>query len=201
MFEMLATSIFGGSVLISSTLLFKMLNGNKKLSQPDFPVLENEIADLKLEYERAKKFRVLSHERDTLKKKINEIYEEPKPLDTSDFINKIEENRKNLYLNLSTKREIREGNIKAYYKKEIDDFIKMREEFPGYHYLKLPVDEHDTTGSIIREVINTYNNVKEYSYTVDSIMCGSKGIETKALCALEVYISGGRVCESQRSII
>lgn len=197
MIEMLVTSILGVSALISSTLIFKLLNDNRKLPQLEFQDLENEIADLKLEYERAKKFRALSYERDTLIKKINQIYEESKPIDTLDFIKKLEENRINLYLNLPTKEEIREGNIKAYYKKEIDDFIKMREEFPGYHYLKLPVDERDTTGSIIREVISSYNNVKEYSFSVNSNMCGSKGIETKALCALEVYISGGSECEIQ----
>lgn len=68
MFEMLITSLFSVSALMSSTLLFKMLHENKKLHQLDFPDLENEIADLRLEYERVKKFRALSHERDALKK-------------------------------------------------------------------------------------------------------------------------------------
>lgn len=107
MFGMLITSILAVSALTSSTLLFKMLNVNKKLSQLEFQDLENEIADLRLEYEKAKKFKKLTNEIEVLEKAINEIYEEKtKPLDTSDFVNKIEENRKKLYFNIPTKEEL-----------------------------------------------------------------------------------------------
>ncbi|PKE40485.1 hypothetical protein [Macrococcoides caseolyticum] len=192
MFGMLITSILAVSALTSSTLLFKMLNVNKKLSQLEFQDLENEIADLRLEYEKAKKFKKLTNEIEVLEKAINEIYEEKtKPLDTSDFVNKIEENRKKLYFNIPTKEELQEGNIKVYYKKEIDDFIKMHEGEHGYHYLSLEVDEHDNTGSIIREVICNYKNVKEYSYYASSRLNGNKGIQVERYCSLEVYINKG----------
>lgn len=192
MFEMLITSILAGSALTSSTLLFKMLNDNKKLNQPEFQDLENEIKDLKIEYEKAKKFKKLTNEKEILEKAINEIYEEKtKPLDTSDFIKEIEENRKKIYFNIPTKEELQEGNIKARYKQEIDDFIKMYEEERGYYHLSLEVDEHDATGSIIREVIRSYKNVKEYSFYVSSDMYGSKGIQVKRHCVLELYINKG----------
>lgn len=189
---MLITSILGGSALISSILLFKILRDKEKSSQLEFPDLENEIEDLRLEYDRAKKFKKLNNEKEILEKAINEIYEEKtKPLDTSDFVNKIEENRKKLYFNIPTKEELQEGNIKAYYKKEIDDFIKMHEGEHGYHYLSLEVDEHDNTGSIIREVIRSYRNVKEYSYYASSRPNGNKGIQVERYCSLEVYINKG----------
>lgn len=192
MIEMLIVSILGGSALMSSTLLFKMLNDNKKLPQLDFPDLENEIEDLRLEYDRAKKFKKLTNEKEILEKAINEIYEEKtKPLDTSDFIKEIEENRKKLYFNIPMKEELQEGDIKAYYKKEIDDFIKMHEGEHGYHYLSLEVDEHDNTGSIIREVIRSYKNVKEYSYYASSHLNGSQGVQVERYCSLEVYINKG----------
>lgn len=171
---------------------FSMRRPTIENTKSDFLDLENEIKDLRLEYDRAKKFKKLTNEKEILEKAINEIYEEKiKPLDTSNFIKEIEKNRKKLYFNIPTKEELQEGNIKAYYKKEIDDFIKMHEGEHGYHYLSLEVDEYDNTGSIIREVIRSYDNVKEYSFYASSHLNGNKGIQVERYCTLEVYINKG----------
>lgn len=172
-----------------------------KNKKSEFPDLENEIENLRLEYDRAKKFKKLTSEKEILEKAINEIYEEKtKPLDTSDFIKEIEENRKKLYFNIPTKEELQEGNMKVYYKKKIDDFIKTHEFPPGYHYLSLLVNEHDTSGDIVREVIRSYDCAKEYSFYATSYLNGSQGVQVERYCTLELNLSGGSECESQRSI-
>lgn len=199
MIEMLITSILGGSALISSTLLFKILKDKEKSSQLEFPDLENEIVNLRLEYDRAKKFKKLTNEKEILEKAINEIYEEKtKPLDTSDFVNKIEENRKKLYFNIPTKEELQEGNIKARYKNQIDNFIRIYKSSPGLYLFKLPKDEHDTSGNIIREVIRSYDCIKEHSYYAFSYLNGSNGIETGAYYTLKIEFNGGSECTHQQ---
>ncbi len=85
---------------------FNMRRPTIENTKSDFLDLENEIEDLRLEYDRAKKFKKLTNEKEILEKAINEIYrEKDRPLDTSDFIKGIEENRKKLYFNIPTKEE------------------------------------------------------------------------------------------------
>ncbi|UBH10090.1 hypothetical protein [Macrococcus armenti] len=203
MFEMLITSLFSVSALMSSTLLFKMLHENKKLHQLDFPDLENEIADLRLEYERVKKFRALSHERDALKKAIDVLYEDKssRHVSTQDLINKVESNRESLNRTLPRlQSDLNKRSIENSYRAIIESFITRYHDSKGTHLLKLPIDEHDTSHDIIREVIRSYDCIKEHSYYAFSYLNGSKGIETGAYYTLRMEIKGGSECESQRSI-